>query len=158
MWTTRTVSSGVVNIYIFQELKLQPKKTEVWCPISWCVVRPLFFEDKVDGNIYWDIITKFILLLEEYEQNCWFQQDGTTCQTSNKAMSTLKDFWWSSCFNFYLWSYLKGVIHGNENPHTLEEYESSKITFQMLREVSANTMRRVCTCIQAQGKHFQHLL
>jgi len=33
-------------------------------------VRLLFFEDTVDGNIYQDVITQFISLLEEDEHDC----------------------------------------------------------------------------------------
>jgi hypothetical protein len=39
----------------------------------------------VNSPVYQDI-TKFIALLELDERECWLQQDGAKCHTSNETM------------------------------------------------------------------------
>jgi len=46
------------------------------------------FEDTVNGNIYWNITTKFISLLEEDGRN-WFQQDGITSPSNRTSLKDL---------------------------------------------------------------------
>jgi hypothetical protein len=68
LWTAKT-GWVVVYIHIFKEL-LHPKKVGVWCTLSCCcVVGPLFFEDRVDGNINQDITTNSL--------HCWMIMNMT---------------------------------------------------------------------------------
>jgi hypothetical protein len=46
----------------------------------------------VDSDIYKDIITWFISMLEHNEHHCWLQQNGATFHTSNETMNLLKEF------------------------------------------------------------------
>jgi hypothetical protein len=71
------------------------------------------------------MIKKFIPLLEEDGYD-WFQQDGTTCHTSDAMIFPFRDFL-GDCHtsgglwptnspdftspNFYLWGHLKGVVY-----------------------------------------------
>jgi len=65
-----------------------------------------------------------------------------------------------TCPDFHSWGYLKGVTL-NKIPHILKEFkvsiESDISTVQLLK-FQANTLKRLCACIQEQGGHFQHLL
>ena len=54
------------NPHMFHEKPLHPQNIGVWCAVS-CrrVVGPIFFEATVNDDVYQDIITQFIVLLEE---------------------------------------------------------------------------------------------
>jgi hypothetical protein len=65
--------------------------------------------------------------------------------------------------DFFLWGYLKETVY-QENPHTLEDLRNNitnavqGITADVLRRVSWNMCRRVQSCLQQNGGHFQLLL
>jgi hypothetical protein len=42
--------------------------------------------------VHQDINTQFIAVLEVDEHECWLQQDGATCHTSNETMQFLREF------------------------------------------------------------------
>ena len=58
----RTVGCAVVKVF------LHLQKIGAWCAVS-CqrVVGPIFFEVAVNGDVYWDIITQVIALLDKDE-------------------------------------------------------------------------------------------
>jgi hypothetical protein len=147
--------------HFFHKVPLHLEKLGVWCALSWCVVAPIFFEETIYGNLYWDIVTtQFISLLKVDECDCWFQQDSATCHSATLTLQEFfgnclisKDLWSPRSlylsFNFFLWGYLKGVTY-RTNPHTLEELETNikveivNITVATLRKVSANMFKRLC--------------
>jgi hypothetical protein len=65
--------------------------------------------------------------------------------------------------DFFLWGHLKEIVY-QENPHTLEDLRNNitnavqGITADVLRLVSRNMCRRMQSCLQQNGGHFQHLL
>ncbi|PNF27722.1 hypothetical protein B7P43_G12790 [Cryptotermes secundus] len=64
------------------------QKIGVWCAVSRCqIVGPIFFL-----NVYQDIITQFIAILEDDERECWLHQDGATCHTPNETKQFLCEF------------------------------------------------------------------
>ncbi len=65
------------NSYEYWESSLHPPKIGVWCAMSHRrIIGPIFYETTVNGEVYWDIITDFIALLEEDECDCVFQEAG----------------------------------------------------------------------------------
>ena len=111
-------------------------------------------------------------------RNGYFQQDGTTCHTSNESMTEIESFFddriiskalWSprspdlSSPDFFLWGALKGKAYANK-PHTIQELENNirreiaAISEDVLQATFANVKRRVQLCLDSGGEHFQHLL
>ena len=116
------------NPHIFHEKPLHPQKLGVWCAVShWRVVGPIFFEATVNGDVYQDIITQFIALLDDDERYCWFQQDGATYHTSKWNYGVpLREFFadriisknmWPprspdlTSLDYFLWGQQKGVVY-----------------------------------------------
>jgi hypothetical protein len=63
---------------------------------------------------------------------------------------------------YYLWDALKRKVYEN-NPHTVELKAAitthvQQIAPETLLKVFDNMKKRVQTCLQARGGHFQHLL
>ncbi|KAJ8885495.1 hypothetical protein PR048_011693 [Dryococelus australis] len=42
----------------------------------------------VNSEVYQDIVTEFIAVLDVNERNCWFQQDSATCHTQMQPCSS----------------------------------------------------------------------
>jgi hypothetical protein len=151
----------------------------VWCAISRRrIIGLLFFDTAVTSAVYADIVQQFVALLNEYEQYCWYQQDGATCHTSNETTNLLKQFFddhiisknlWPprspdlTSPDFFLWGYLKETVYKN-SPRTLVDLKRNieeavkKITTETLLHVSRNMCQRVNLRLQENGGHFQHLL
>ncbi len=99
----------------------------MWCAISRRqIVGSIFFTATVTLDIYRNIITQFISLLEPDEQDCIFQQDEATPHAARPAIEFLCDFFverlvsaplWSprspdlSVADFFLWEYLKDEVY-----------------------------------------------
>jgi hypothetical protein len=75
----------------------------VWCTLSCMHVGPIFFEETVDGNVYWAVITHFISFLQVNECDCCLQQNGAICHMSNETMTFLQEFFGSHLFSNDLW-------------------------------------------------------
>ncbi len=77
VWATK-------NPHEFIESSLHPLKIGVWCAISRKrIIGPIFFENIINSQEYLRIIQEFISELDEEEINeCYFQQDGASCHTS----------------------------------------------------------------------------
>jgi hypothetical protein len=121
----------------------------------------------------------FIGLLEADEITySWFQQDGATALTANNYMKLLNEIFgervisrklWSlrspdlTQPDFYLWGAAKSAVC-RDRPRTLKELKTAITAFIRnisqadLQKVFANKIKRVQTCIDARGHHFQHLL
>jgi hypothetical protein len=65
--------------------------------------------------------------------------------------------------NVYLWGAAKSAVY-RDHPRTLNELKTAitayirKISQAELQKVFANKIKRVHTCIDARGHHFQHIL
>ncbi|KAJ8886234.1 hypothetical protein PR048_012443 [Dryococelus australis] len=74
------------NPHVLHEKLLHCQKIGVWCAVS----RPPFYRS--NSEVYQDIVTQFIVLLDIYERDCWFQHDCATCHTLNATMQFLRKF------------------------------------------------------------------
>ncbi len=167
------------NPHRFEETSLHPLKIGVWCAMSRRrIVGPIFFEGRINSQVYMDMITQFIALLEPEEAYSWFQQDGARCHTSTETLAFLREFFGERLISkdlwpprspdltppdFCLWGLLKDRVYVH-NPQTLNELkmaitnEINQVTAVTLKRVFANMVRRCRLCIQMHGGHFQHLL
>jgi hypothetical protein len=65
--------------------------------------------------------------------------------------------------DFYLWGKLITVVYAN-NPHDLETLVQNiceaiyNIQQCELQQASRNLLKRIQTCLTAEGRHFEHLL
>jgi hypothetical protein len=65
--------------------------------------------------------------------------------------------------DYFLWGYLKGIVHQNKPQTTdalkakiTEEFQA--VTADVLVRTSQNIARRVQSCLDANDGHFQHML
>ncbi|KAJ8869429.1 hypothetical protein PR048_028419 [Dryococelus australis] len=132
----------------------------------------------MNSEVYQDIVTQFIALLDVDECDCWFQQDGATCHTSNATMQLLHEFFGYSLISaglwptrspdlwprdFFLWRYFKTNVYKNYL-HTIEDLkryiktEINKISVLVLQKVTTNMVKRARICITEGGSHIEHML
>ncbi len=77
------------NPHEYCEDRLLPSKVGVWCAISWQRVVGPIFKTTIMSDVYADILMQFIVLLEEDERDCIFQQDEARPHTSKESMTML---------------------------------------------------------------------
>jgi len=64
---------------------------------------------------------------------------------------------------YFLWGYLKGRVHQNK-PRTIDALKANSteknqaVTADVLARTFQNMARRVQSCLDANGGHFQHML
>jgi hypothetical protein len=80
-----------------QEIHAEPlrsEKTEVWCALSRRrIIGPVFFDQIVTTEVYLNIISEFVKQLTDDElTDGYFQQDDTTCYTSNASMKEIESY------------------------------------------------------------------
>lgn len=170
------------NPKVFRQKSLHPEKIGVWCAISrQRIVGPIFFESTVNAEKYREIITDFIALLEPSERDCWFQQDGAPAHTAAETMDFLSSFFHDRLISkgatlpwpprspdlsppdFFLWGHLKNKVfqtHIESIDHLKRRIteEINAITPETLKRVSKNLLKRVKTCRNEAGGHFQQYL
>jgi hypothetical protein len=148
----------------------------VWCAISRkIIVGPVFFENTVNSQEYLRILQEFIPQLDEEEINeCYYQQDGASCHTSQFIAPHLMSYFGDRIISrsnrylktaterpprspdltepdFFLWAHLKNNVYST-NPQTIEELkinienEIKKISVETLERVSDNMIKRVKLC------------
>ena len=65
--------------------------------------------------------------------------------------------------DYFLWGYLKGRVYQNK-PRTIDALKANitekiqAVTADVLARTSQNLARRVQSCLDANGGHFQHML
>jgi hypothetical protein len=161
----------------FIQSPLHPQKIGVWLAVSRRrTSEPVFFfEGTINAARYRNN------LLEPFFQNLhgdellhgYFQQDNASAHKTWETMARIHEFYNDrviqypprspdlTILDFFIFPYLKNTIFKN-NPHNLEELQEAisnacnAITVQMLENVFENMQRRVNSCIEARGKHFEH--
>ncbi len=98
-------------------------------------------------EVYHNIITQFVPLLEPDERDCIFQQDGATTHTARLTTEFLREFFgewllnapfWSpssadlSVADYFLWGYLKNEV-----------YKTSPATINELKQKVTDTIARI---------------
>jgi hypothetical protein len=108
----------------------------------------------------------------------YYQQDGTTCHTSNASMREIESSFKTEFFkkklwpprspdltpaDFFLWGLLKGKVYKN-TPRTIEQLkdalrqEIQAVNVDTLGKVFQNLEKRFQVCLDVKGDHFQHRL
>jgi hypothetical protein len=75
----------------------------------------LFFEDTITAENYSYLLTQFIVLLEENERDCWFQQNRTTAHNTKITTRLCRT---SSVIA------LSGIVFGHHDHQTLRHLPS----------------------------------
>jgi hypothetical protein len=73
------------------------------CSVSKTSCGLLFFEGTITAENYQNLFTQLIALLEENEQDCWYQQDGVTFHTAKTTTAFLQDFFGDHIVRRGLW-------------------------------------------------------
>jgi len=108
----------------------------------------------------------------------YFQQDGATSHTSHASMAEIQSFFGDHIISkgvllprspnltppdYFLWGYLKGRVYRNK-PRTIDALKANvteeiqAVTADVLARNFQNIARRVQSCLDANGGHFQHML
>ena len=108
----------------------------------------------------------------------YFQQDGATSHTLHASMAETQFFFGDRVMSkglwpprspdltppdYFLWGYLKGRVYQNK-PRTIDALKANITeeiqagTADVLARTFQNIARRVQSCLDADGGHFQHML
>jgi hypothetical protein len=95
----------------------------------WQIIRPIFFEETVNTQVYMNIFNRFVNQLDDELQRGFFQQDGATCHMSNDSTAEIESFFEDTIISkglcpaqspdltlldFFLWGILEGHVYGNK--------------------------------------------
>ena len=130
-------------------------------------------------SAYMGIFNTFVNQLDGEELSIgYFQQDGATSHTSHSSMAEIQSSFGDRVISkgvwpprppaltppaYLLYEYLKGRVYQNKprNIDTLKANiteEIQAITADVLARTFQNTARRVQSCLDPNGGHFQHML
>ena len=151
----------------------------IWCGMSrWRIIGPIFFDATITTAAYKEIFNTFVNQSDGEEISIeYFQQDGATSHTSHASMTEIQSFCdrviskglWSPRSpdltppDYFLWGYLKGRVYQSK-PRTIDALKANiteeiqAVTSDVLARTFQNTERRVQSCLDANGGHFQHML
>lgn len=149
------------------------------------IIGPFFINERVNTDVYLELLGDFILpRLQELNydpETIIYQHDGAPAHRSNDATDWLDenfpqwigfnsdDIKWPprspdlTPLDFFVWPYVKHRVYQAE-PETMEALREciinafNTITPGMLRNVHANILKRLQTCLIADGNHIEQLL
>ena len=126
-----------------------------------------------------EIFNTFVNQLDDEKLSIgYFQQDGVTSHNSHASTAEIQSFFgdrvisqglWPPCSpnptppDYFLWEYLKGIVFQNK-PRTIDALkvniteEIQAVTADVLARTFQNILRRVQSCLDTNGGHFQHML
>ena len=129
--------------------------------------------------IYMEIFNTFVNQLDDEELSIrYFQQDGATSHTSHASMAEIQSFFGDRVISkglgpprssdltspdYFLPGYLKGRVYRNK-PRNIDALKANiteevqAVTAGVLARTLQNVARRVQSCLDANGGHFQHML
>jgi len=162
------------------EEPLHSEKIGVWCGMSQQrIIGSIFFDATITTVAYMEILNTFVNQLDNKELSIgYFQQDGATSHTSHTSMAEILSFFGNSFISkglwpprspnltptdYSLWGYLKGRVYQN-NPRTIDTLKANiteeiqAVTVDVLARTFQSIARRVQSCLDANGGHFQHIL
>lgn len=169
------------NPHAFVETSLHPLKIGVWVAMSRRrIIGPIIFHQTINAERYRELILNpFINQLEGNEiLHGHFQQDGATAHTAGVTLRYLEQVFperlisrglWPARspdltpLDFFLFGHLKNKIYRNRLHNIQElqaaiEHEINNINVETLHNIFENLKRRVQTCLDNNGQHFEHLL
>jgi len=156
------------------------EKIGVWCGMSRRrIIGPNCFEETIKTTAYIEIFNTFVNQLDDEELSIgYFQQDGATSHTSLASMAEIQSFFGDRVISktlwphrspdltppdYFLWGYLKGRVYQNK-PQTIDALKANiteefqAVTADVLARTFQNIARRVQSCLDANGGHFQYML
>ena len=168
------------NPNAIHEVPPHSEKTGVWCGMSRRrIIGSIFFDATVTTAAYMKIFNNFINQLDDKELLIgYFQQDRATSLTSHASMAEIQSSFgdrinWKGLWpppspdlttpDYLLWGYLKGRIYQNK-PRTIDALKANiteeiqAVTADVQARTFQNMARRVQSCLDANGGHFQHML
>lgn len=155
----------------------------VWAALaSQGLIGPFFFEGTVNGHNYLNMLrTQFFPLVQNHENDIYFQQDGAPPHYAREVRewldNTFDGRWLGrrgpveyparspdlTPLDFFLWGAMKQLVY-SENPRTVQDLRRvitekfAKIQPELCMKVCRSVAGRLGKCIQQQGGHFEHLL
>ena len=159
-------------------------KVMVWLGVFNCtLVGPFFFQNTVTGESYLQMLGDQVLphLDAIGERPTWFQQDGAPPHFAHQVRHWLDEnfanSWigrggpveWSprspdlNPLDFCLWGYLKRIVY-REPIRNLAHLQArilescQNLPQDMLHNVEENMKRRLASCFNVAGAHFEHLM
>ena len=139
----------------------------------------IFFDATITTAAYMEIFNNFVNQLDNEELSIgYFQQDGPTSHTSHASIAEIQSFSGDRVISkglwpqrspdltppdYFLWGYLKGTVYQNK-PRTIDALKANitegiqAVTADVLARNFQNMARRVQSCLDANGGHFQHML
>ena len=142
------------------------------------IIGPIY-DATITTAAYMEIFNTFVNQLDDEELSIgYFQNDGATSHTSHASMAKIQSFFGdrviSQAFwpqrspdltppDYSLWGYLKGRVYQNK-PRTTDALKANiteeiqAVTADVLARNFQNMARRVQSCLDANGGHFQHML
>ena len=143
------------------------------------IIGPIFFEETVKTAACMEIFNTFVNQLDDEELSVgYFQQDGATSHTSHASMAEIQSFFGDRVISKGLWPprspdltppdyflrrYPKGRVYQNK-PRTIVTLKANiteeiqAVTADVLARTFQNMARRVQSCLDANGGHFQHVM
>ena len=125
-------------------------------------------------SAYTEIFNTFVNQLDDEELSTgYFQQDEATSHTSQACMAEIQYFfgdrviskglWLPRSPDNFLWGYLNGRVYQNKPRTTIAlkaniTEEIQVLAADVLARTFQNMARRVQSCLDANGGHFQHML
>jgi hypothetical protein len=171
--------------WFIQARTIREASVMVWAGIiGGNVVGPFFFENNVNGEVYLNLLGDEVLpRLEELEidpREIVFQQDGAPAHNHRDVVQWLNENipqWIGTNANvrwpprspdltpldFTIWPFIKNRVYRTQ-PDSMEDLRKriidafEDITPEMLRNVQGNVLRRLNTCLAAEGHHFEQFL
>lgn len=149
------------------------------------LIGPYFFEGPLNGMMFLDFLSqKLPVLLEDVplntRRNIWLQLDGAPPHYHREVRQFLnanfQNRWigrngfqnWPPRSpdltppDFFLWGYIKGIVNNTPptTPYDMKmrlRHAFKTVTPQMLSRVSSGFQKRICKCLEMNGRHFEHL-
>jgi len=126
-----------------------------------------------------EIFNTFVNQLDDEKLSIgYFQQDGATFHISHASMAEIQSFFGDRVISkglwtprssdltppdYFLWGHLKGRVYQNK-PRSIDALKANiteeiqAVTADVLARTFQNIARRVQSCLDANGGHFQHML
>jgi len=170
------------NPNAIREEPLHSERIGVWCGISSRrIIVPVFFDATITTAAYMEIFNTIVNQLNDEKLSIvHFRQDGETSHTSHARLPEIQSFFDDRVISkgiwpphstdltppdYFLWGYLKGRVYQNK-PRTTDSLKANfteeiqAVTAEVLARNFQNTRmaRRVQSCLDANGVHFQHML
>lgn len=150
------------------------------------LIGPYFFEEHLNGMLFLEFLRNhFPVLLQniplDIRSTMWLQMDGAPAHFHREVREYLnvnfRNRWigrngfqnWPprspdlTSLDFFLWGYIKGIVY-NTPPTTPDNLKQRireaflNVSPRMLANVAESFRKRICLCLESDGRHFEHLI